>query len=143
MAAEFIRTELKTTEDRRVRAGLRGAIEHLAGRHGMNAAEQREFANEVDAECCKFTAQGEPNASCEVIIEERDDQMEVKVRASSEFSLDAQPKSRHAATADSSSAHPDGKHSRRGNAAGRAGDNGHRAVTLTLVRRFHKNPAHS
>ena len=142
MAAEFIRTELKTTEDRRVRAGLRGAIEHLAGRHGMNAAEQREFANEVDAECCKFTAQGEPNASCEVIIEERDDQMEVKVRASSEFSLDAQPKSRHA-TAENSKRHLDGKHLRQVSPAGRSADNGHRAVTLTLVRRFHKNPAHS
>lgn len=144
MAADVIRTELKTTEDRRVRAGLRGAIEWLAARHGMSPAEQREFADEVERECDKAVAsRAEAGACCDVVIEEQEDQMEVEIRTSSEFSLDALSKSRHAATADSSSAHPDGKHSRRGNAAGRAGDNGHRAVTLTLVRRFHKNPAHS
>lgn len=140
VAAEFIRTELKTTEDRRVRAGLRGAIEHLAGRHGMNAAEQREFANEVDAECCKFTAQGEPNASCEVIIEERDDQMEVKVRASSESTLVEHTSSRRGASAESSKDRPDG-HPGQDSRVGRTADNGHFAATL--VRRFHKNSVHT
>lgn len=142
MAAEFIRTELKTTEDRRVRAGLRGAIEHLAGRHGMNAAEQREFADEVERECDKTVAsRAEAGACCDVVIEEREDQMEVKIRAASEALLAAQPKSRHA-TAENSKHHPDGKHLRRVGPAGRSADNGHHAVT-SLVRRFHKNPAHT
>ncbi|HXT87435.1 MAG TPA: hypothetical protein VN745_10455, partial [Verrucomicrobiae bacterium] len=62
MATDAIRTELKVSGDKRIRVGLRGAIEHIGGRHGLSAAEQREFANEVDAECCKITAEGEPGA---------------------------------------------------------------------------------
>ena len=126
-----------------MRAGLRGAIEWLAARHGMSPAEQREFANEVERECDKAIAsRGEAGACCDVVIEEQEDQMEVEVRTSSEISLDAQPKSRHA-TAENSKRHLDGKRLRQVGPAGRAADNGHRAVTLTLVRRFHKNPAHS
>ena len=140
MAADVIRTELKASGDRCVRAGLRGAIEHLAGRHGMSAAEQREFANEVDAECCKFTARGEAGAFCEVIIEEQQDQIEVRVRPSPESTL-TPTTSRHTVLADGSKHHSDGKLSRRDGQPAHVTDNGHHAVSL--VRHFHKNPAHS
>lgn len=139
MGADVIRTELKASGDRRVRAGLRGAIEHLAGRHGMSAAEQREFANEVDGECCKLSAQGEAVASCEVVIEEQEDQLEVKVRPWAGPSLTAQ--TREAASAESSKHHPDAKHARHDGPTGHPSDNGHFAATL--VRHFHKNPTHS
>jgi len=136
VGADVIRTQLKASGGRRVRAGLRGAIEHLAGRHGMSAAEQREFASEVDAECCKFTAEGEPSASCEVVIEEQEDQIEVKVRPSPESSRSPQTSLRHAASDE-----PPKQHTGRDGRAVRAADNGHRAVTL--VRHFQKKPAHS
>ena len=141
MAADVIRTELKASGDRRVRAGLRGAIEHLAGRHGMSAAEQREFANQVDAECCKVAARGELVASCEVIIEEQEDQIEVKVRPSSESAAAAQASSREAAPTEGSKHHPDVKPARHDGPAGRPSDNGHFAATL--VRHFHKNATRS
>ena len=80
MDAEVIRTELRASGDRRVRAGLRGAVEHIAGRHGMSASEQREFADQVDRECCKAVAQGSGRETCcDVVIEEREDRIEVKV----------------------------------------------------------------
>jgi hypothetical protein len=142
VAADVIRTELKAIGGRRVRAGLRGAIEHLAGRHGMSAAEQREFASEVDAECCKFTAEGEPAASCEVVIEEQEDQIEVKVRPVSGSITAPQASSREAAPAGGSDGHiADGKCTHRDSSSSHAADNGH--FTATLVRHFHKNPAHS
>jgi hypothetical protein len=141
VGADVIRTQLKASGGRRVRAGLRGAIEHLAGRHGMSAAEQREFASEVDAECCKFTAEGEPSASCEVVIEEQEDQIEVKVRPSAESSRSPQTSLRHAASSEKSKHHPDAKRARRDGSKGHPSDNGH--FTATLVRHFHKDPAHS
>lgn len=139
MGADVIRTELKASGDRRVRAGLRGAIEHLAGRHGMSAAEQREFANEVDGECCKLSGQGEAVASCEVVIEEQEDQLEVKVGPLAEPTLTAQ--TREAASAESSKHHPDAKHARHDGLADRSSDNGHFAATL--VRHFHGNATRS
>ena len=130
MAADVIRTELKASGDSRLRAGLRGAIEHLAGRHGMNAVEQREFANEVDAECCKITSGSNAGTSCNVIIEEQEDRMEVKVRSSSH--VGSPEGSKHSST---------GKHSHRNGPTGRPSDNGHFAATL--VRVYQNNPAHS
>lgn len=141
MGADVIRTELTASGDRRVRAGLRGAIEHVAGRHGMSAAEQREFASEVDRECCKLNAHGEAGASCEVIVEEQEDQIEVRVRPSSESSMAPQTSSRRTASVENSKHNPVAEYPGRGRLADRAADNGHRAVTL--VRPFHKNPAHS
>lgn len=81
MGVEAIRTELRVSDDRRVHAGLRGAIEHVAGRHGLSMAEQREFANEVDHQCCKaIAARGDDAALCDVVIEEQEDQIEVRVQ---------------------------------------------------------------
>lgn len=123
MAAEVIRTELKASGDRRIRAGLRGAIEHLAGRHGMSAAEQREFANEVDAECSKIAAQNEAGPCCDVLIEEQDDQIKVKIRP-----LERRLKNLSAA---SSPKHEEA----------RSLDDGR--STATLVRHFHKSVTRS
>lgn len=126
MGAEVIRTELRASGDRRVRAGLRGAVEHLAGRHGMSASEQREFANEVDQECGKaIAARGEAAALCDVLIEEREDRMEVQVRHAGRDSKNVRWR------AASSSKEADA----------RGSDDGH--AVATFVRRFHKSPAHS
>lgn len=139
MGAETIRTELKASADERVRAGVRGAIEILAGRHGMTPAEQREFANEVDRECGKaIAARGEVGAYCDVMIEEREDQMEVKVRAALE---DAKGSSGNKASARSARHFADGENSRQDGAGGREADNGH--FVARLVRHFHSKPAHS
>ena len=134
MAADAIRTELKATGGKRIRAGLRAAIEHLADRHGMSAAEQRDFANEVDAECCKIAAQND-GPCCDVLIEEQEDQIKVKVRGLSEPSMAAQKAARQGT-----------KHSREKGAGQRP--NGARALddgrfAATFVRTFHKKTAHS
>lgn len=137
VGAEVIRTELRASGDRRVRAGLRGAIEHLAGRHGMSAAEQREFADEVDRECGKAIDRGGPDALCDLIIVEQEGQIEVEVASG--------PKSPMAGRTNLRA----GRHlSSRGNheqslshprtvcqASGR--------FVVTLARSFHKNTAHS
>lgn len=123
MGAEAIRTELKVSEDRRVRAGLRGAIETIAGRHGMTRAEQREFANEVDRECGKATAgNSEAGACCHVVIEEREDRVEVEVRAASR---DSRNTDLHAAGSAKSG-------------DSRGSDNGR--SRRTIVRQFQKSP---
>ena len=139
MAAEAIRTELKVSGDKRLRAGLRGAIEHLAGRHGMSAAEQREFANEVDAECCKIAAQHESGACCDVVIEEQEDQIEVKVRRYSESST-ARTASRHSAPPKEPQRYLQPKHSYP--AASVRGTKSNGCVATTLVRHFQRKPAH-
>ena len=125
MGAEVIRTELRASGDRRVRAGLRGAVEHLAGRHGMSAAEQREFANDVDRECGKTIEREGLGALCDVIIEEREARIEARVRH-------AIPDSKNAKLRSVSSAKDD---------EARGSDDG-RAVA-TFIRRFHKSPTHS
>ncbi len=139
MDAEAIRTELKVSEDRRVRAGLRGAIETIPGRHGMTPGEQREFANEVERECSKVAAgNSEAGACCEVVIEERENQIEVKVRAAAG---DAQGDSGKRALGRNAGHLAGGENLRRHRAADREGDNGH--FVARLVRHVDKKPAHS
>ena len=125
MGAEVIRTELRASGDRRVRAGLRGAVEHLAGRHGMSPAEQREFASEVDAECGKAIQQGGPGVCCYVLIEEQEERMEVKVQHAGTDSKNTKWRAVSSAKGDES----------RGSGNGRAIE--------TFVRHFHKSPTHS
>jgi hypothetical protein len=117
VGAETVRTELKTSEDVRVRAGVRAALEHLGERRGLTKAEQREFANEVDRECGKvFARQAQQRRDCDVVIQEREDRLEVRVKPAGEM--------------------PTGE-----NSAHKTSKNGQRPATL--VKHFHKNPTHS
>lgn len=126
MGVEAIRTELRVSDDRRVHAGLRGAIEHVAGRHGLSMAEQREFANEVDHQCCKaIAARGDAAALCDVVIEEQEDQIEVSMG----------PLPRHLQNEGlSTAAYPKRAESR---------DPGDGRSSAILVRRFHKSATRS
>lgn len=131
MGAEIVRTELKTSEDARVRAGVRAALEHLGDRHRLTKAELREFANEVDRECCKvFAARAQQARYCDVVIEEREDRLEVKIGTVDETPAGENNLHRRA-----------GQKGRPQNTGSPASDNGQ--IAATLVKHLHKNPAHS
>jgi hypothetical protein len=131
VGTEIVRTELKTGEDARVRAGVRAALEHLGERHGLTKTEQREFANEVDRECCKvFATRAQQQRYCDVIVEEREDRLEVKISTVDETPAGGNNLHRHAGQ----KGHPQSK-------VLRVSDNGQ--ISVTLVKHLHKNPAHS
>jgi hypothetical protein len=131
VGAEIVRTELKTSEDTRVRAGVRAALEHLGERHGLTKAQQREFANEVDGECCKvFATRAQQERYCDVVIEEREDRLEVKISTVDETPAGRNNLHRHAGQTD----HPQNK------GLPASGDG---QISVTLVKHLHKNPAHS
>jgi hypothetical protein len=131
VGAEIVRTELKTSEDARVRAGVRAALEHLGERHGLTKAEQREFANEVDRECCKvFATRARQERYCDVVVEEREDRLEVKIGTVDETAASENNLHSHAGQ----KGHPQTK-------GLHASDNGQTSVTL--VKHLHKNPTHS
>lgn len=124
MGTEAIRTELKSTNDTRIRAGVRAALEHLGQRHGLTKPEQQEFADEVDQACVKALAAQSAERFCDVVIEEREDSLAVQVRPASSS---AKENSGHLGSARKIKSHNSG--------------NGNRCATF--VRRFHKSPTRS
>lgn len=126
VGAETIRTELKASGDPRVRAGVRAALEHIGARHGLSKSEQQELADQVDGECCKGLAEQPENARyCDVVIDESEARLEVKVRVAGRDSRNA-----HLRAANST------KHNESRNS-----DNGRRCATF--VKHFHKTATHS
>ncbi|HEV2287694.1 MAG TPA: hypothetical protein VGR81_01935 [Candidatus Acidoferrales bacterium] len=74
--------EFKITNDPRLFAGLRGAIEHISNQHGLGKADQIEFALAAERECqCKLSAGGSKEAFCEVAIDSFEDRIEIRVVA--------------------------------------------------------------
>lgn len=122
MDADIVRTELEASDDARVRAGIRAAIEHISGRHGLSRIEQQGFADEVETECKKeLGVEERRECGCRVVIEERDDRVEVKIRRAGAAShVTAQTRNGNGSRAQLSTG--DGK---------------------TLVKHFHNNPASS
>lgn len=120
--ADVVRTELEASDDARMRAGVLAAVEHISGRHGLPQAEQHGFADEVDTECKRaLAADGRHECCCRVVIEERGDRVEVRIRRADAAShLAAETHNGNGSRAQVSPS--DGK---------------------TLVKHFHKNPAPS
>jgi hypothetical protein len=120
VGTEFRETGIRITSDPRLRPGLRAALEHICQRNGFTKQEQRDLVAKVEAECMEAFEERKA-ADCVITIDELEDKIEVSIRSAREV---------HAPEQNSSA--------RSAQHAGRS-DQMHE----TLVRHFHKNPAHS
>lgn len=115
--------------DARLLAGLRGAVEHIAGRHGIGAEARLDFAAEVGQAC--RAARGKSDSPCIVTIDDFEDHVEIRVVALGNLSP--------AAALHSSS----GKFATAPRACNAEMAKGAGRVSTTLVKYFHTNPAQS
>lgn len=141
MNAEHTRTELKFSRDERLLAGVRGAVEHVANRRGLNAEERVDLGVAAGQACRAAMVQlDETGSLCDVIIDDYEDRVEVSVESprhprsvktnSSLGSLVAVPIEEREA-----------EMKKRVDRVDRDTSNGRDRVIL--VKYFHKNPTHS
>jgi hypothetical protein len=130
---------LKITSDARVLAGVRAALEHVCERHGLTREEQCELASAVEKECGK-ALENQKEPICAVAIEELEGRIEVSVWPARDVEAPASnlPKrstasvSQNRVGAEAEPSIGSGPH---------VAGNGQ--MCATLVRHFHRNPAHS
>ena len=80
--AEHRRTELKLGRDERLLAGVRGAVEHVANRHGLTAEERVDLGVAAGQACRAAMVQlDETGSLCNVIIDDYEDRVEVSVES--------------------------------------------------------------
>jgi hypothetical protein len=139
MRPEFRETELTMTSDARLRAGVRAALEHICERHGLGKDERRELAAAVENQC-KNVLENQKESGCAVTIDELEDRIEVSVGPAMEFNA-REPHLQNSSAANVS----EGRfHSEAGTSTGKAQNPaGNGRTSATLVRHFHRNPAHS
>jgi len=139
-SAEHTRTEMRFTGDDRLLAGVRGAIEHIGRRHDVADEERIDAAVASEQACRKALLQMEDDSVCTVTIDDFDDRVEVSVD-SSRGSGHAR---RNSPTANAMALRPDAREAeikKRVDRADFEASNGH--ARTTLVKYFHKRPAHS
>lgn len=82
MSAEHKQTEMKLGRDERLLAGVRGAVEHVANRHGLTAEERVDLGVAAEQACrAALIQQDEPGSLCDVIIDDYEDRVEVSVES--------------------------------------------------------------
>lgn len=139
--AEYTRTELKLSRDERLLAGVRGAVEHVANRHGLTVEARVDLGVAAAQACRAATVQlNQTGSLCDVIIDDYEDRVEVSVESP------RHPKSaRINSPRNSLAAVPLEEREReiekRVDRVHRDTSNGRERIIL--VKYFHKNPAHS
>jgi uncharacterized protein with PIN domain len=140
MRVDFRETELKMTSDPRLRAGVRAALEHICERDGLGKDERRELAAAVENECTNVL-ESQRETTCAVTIDELQDRIEVSVGPATGLNAgESNPRQSNAASAAGSKFHAEARSST-SRAQHTAGGNGR--APATIVRHFHRNPAHS
>ncbi|MGH9710838.1 MAG: ATP-binding protein [Candidatus Acidiferrales bacterium] len=140
MDTEHSRTEMKLSRDERLLAGVRGAVEHIANRHGLTADESIDLAFAAGQACRKVLVHlDELGALCIVTIDDFEDRVEVSV----EDPRSSEPAKLNSFAEDSFTvpAEREAEIKKRVDRVDYDTSNG-RARTI-LVKYFHKNPAHS
>lgn len=115
---------MEITSDPRLRAGMRAALEHICGRHGLGEEDRHELVASVEAECVNDLRNG--SANCAVTIDEMDDRVEVTVGPEKDSS--GKMNSHEAKVA----GHQSASH-----------EKGNRDGGRTFVKHFQKNATHS
>ena len=137
---EHTRTQLKLSRDERLLAGVRGAVEHVANRHGLTEEERVDLGVAAGQACRAAMIQlDEAGSLCDVIIDDYEDRVEVSVenprhpksaKINSSLSLAAVPIEEREA-----------EMKKRVDRIDRDTRNGRERVIL--VKYFHKNPTRS
>lgn len=141
MNAEHTRTELKFSRDERLLAGVRGAVEHVANRHGLTVEERVDLGVAAGQACRAAMARlDETGSLCDVIIDDYEDRVEVSVESP------RHPKPAKTNTSLGSLAalpleERETEIEKRVDRVDRDTSNGRERVVL--VKYFHKNPTHS
>lgn len=140
MNAEYTRTELKFSRDERLLAGVRGAVEHVANRHGLTVEERVDLGVAAAQACRAATVQlNETGSLCDVIIDDYEDRVEVSVESPRHPKLARIKSSRDSLAAPLEEREREIE--KRVDRVHRDTSNGRERIIL--VKYFHKNPAHS
>ena len=131
---------MKLGRDERLLAGVRGAVEHVANRHGLTAEERVDLGMAAGQACRAALIQvDEPGSLCDVIIDDYDDRVEVSVESP------RHPKSAKIHSSFENLAAPlqarATEMEKRVDRVDRDTSNGRERIVL--VKYFHKNPTHS
>lgn len=141
MNAEHTRTELKLSRDDRLLAGVRGAVEHVANRHGLTEEERVDLGVAAGQACRAAMVQlDEAGSLCDVIIDDYEDRVEVSVE-SPRHPKSAKIKSSLGNLAAVPIEEREAEMKKRVDRIDRDTRNGRERVIL--VKYFHKNPTHS
>jgi hypothetical protein len=139
--AEHTRTELKFSRDERLLAGVRGAVEHVANRHGLTAEERVDLGVAARQACRAAMVQlDETGSLCDVIIDDYEDRVEVSVE-SPRHPKSAKINSSLGSLAAVPIEEREAEMKKRVDRVDRDTSNGRERVIL--VKYFHKNPTHS
>ncbi|MGH9727859.1 MAG: hypothetical protein ACRD33_07385 [Candidatus Acidiferrales bacterium] len=131
---------MKLGRDERLLAGVRGAVEHIANRHGLTNEERTDLGVAADQSCRRALVQlGESEPLCSVTIDDFEDRVELSVEGPRrpEAKGSGAPESLIAATAEER----EKEIKKRVDRVNYETNDG-RARTI-LVKYFHKNPARS
>ncbi|HEV2616089.1 MAG TPA: hypothetical protein VGU63_05710 [Candidatus Acidoferrales bacterium] len=129
---------MKLSRDERLLAGVRGAVEHIANRHGLTNEERIDLGVAADQSCRRALVQlGESDPLCSVTIDDFEDRVELSVEGPRrpEAAGAGPPENLLAVTTEER----DREIKRRVDRVNYETSNG-RARTI-LVKYFHKNPA--
>lgn len=141
MNAEHTRTELKLTGDERLLAGVRGAVEHVANRHGLTVEERVDLGVAAGQACRAAMLQlDETGSLCDVIIDDYEDRVEVSVE-SPRHPKSAKTNSSLGSLAAVPLGEREAEMKKRVDRVHRDTSNGRERVIL--VKYFRKNPTHS
>jgi len=137
---DHTRTELRFSRDERLLAGVRGAVEHVANRHGLAADDRIDLAVASEQACRRAFLQLDGSCdSCTVVIDDFVDRVEVSVE-SPPSSGPGKPgvavKAAFALPADDPEADIRTRVDRVDH------DSSHGRARIVLTKYFHKNPAH-
>lgn len=128
------------SRDERLLAGVRGAVEHVANRHGLTEEERVDLGVAAGQACRAAMVQlNETGSLCDVVIDDYEDRVEVSVESP------RHPKSAKTNSSLSLAAVPieerEAEIKKRVDRVDRDTSNGRERVIL--VKYFHKNPTHS
>jgi hypothetical protein len=139
--AERTRTELKFSKDERLIAGVRGAVEHVANRHGLTEEERVDLGVAAGQACRAAMVQLDETCSlCDVVIDDYEDRVEVSVespRHPKSAKINSSPERLAAVPVEEREAEIE----KRVDRVKRDTSNGRERIIL--VKYFHKNPTHS
>ncbi|MHB8484145.1 MAG: hypothetical protein ACYDCM_00240 [Candidatus Acidiferrales bacterium] len=132
---------MKLGRDERLLAGVRGAVEHVANRHGLTAEERVDLGVAAGQACRAAMVQlNETGSLCNVIIDDYEDRVEVSVE-SPRRPESAKINSSLGSLAAAPSEEREAEMKKRVDRVDRKTSDGRER--LVLVKYFHRNPTHS
>ena len=141
MNTEHTRTELKLGRDERLLAGVQGAVEHVANRHGLTVEERVDLGVAAGQACrAAMVRLDETGSLCDVIIDDYEDRVEVSIE-SPRHPQSAKINSSRESLAEVPIEEREAEMKKRVDRVDRDTSNGRERVVL--IKYFHKNPTHS